>query len=306
MTEHMDRRFQGISRRDLAALGVTAGAAVAAAVALPGGAAIAQSGGFAPEAFGTLNSALTYVGVDAFAFFPDDDASSTRYYADNTGMGPVTANRRLGAAVQIPGGSTLYEMHIAYQGQPIVEVWKRSLATPVPYAPSFQQTVPSGGGGPATVSYQFPSPITLGLLETLAVRFYDVAGDTVIGMVLGYKPPTQSFIPFSGSTPRILDTRNAGGGGKLNPNEERVIALGSPGARGAVLNLTVTDTEVGGYVAVFAANIAYPGNSSINWFGTNQNIANGVTTAMDSAGQIRIRGGANRTNVVIDRIGWLI
>jgi hypothetical protein len=31
-----------------------------------------------------------------------------------------------------------------------------------------------------------------------------------------------------------------------------------------------------------------------------------VITAMDASGQIRIRGGDNRTNVVIDRIGWLI
>lgn len=299
-------RTAGISRRDLAALGLTAGAAAAAAIGLPGTvAAAAFPSGFAPEAFSSLSSGLTYLGVDAFAFFPDDDTSSTRYYADNTGEGAVTANRRLSAALPLPAGSTIYELHIAYQGQPIVEIWKRNLVTPVPYSPAFQQTVPAGGGGPATATLKLPTPITVGQFETLSLRFYDVAGDTVIGMIVGYLPPTQGFVPFSGSAPRALDTRNTGG--KLNPNEERTIDLGFAGARAAVINLTVTGTEgVGGFVAVFSPDIAYPGNSSINWSSPNENIANGVITAMNAAGQIKIRGGANRTDVVIDRIGWLI
>jgi hypothetical protein len=74
-----------------------------------------------------------------------------------------------------------------------------------------------------------------------------------------------------------------------------------------VLNLTVTETEgAGGFVAVFPANVAWPGNSSINWSGPDQNVANGVITAMDPSGRIKIRGGAASTQVVIDRIGWFI
>jgi hypothetical protein len=57
---------------------------------------------------------------------------------------------------------------------------------------------------------------------------------------------------------------------------------------------------------VFPAGITWPGNSSINWSATGQNIANGVTTALDLNGQVVIRGGANRTHVVIDRVGWLL
>jgi hypothetical protein len=103
----------------------------------------------------------------------------------------------------------------------------------------------------------------------------------------------------------VLDTRTTGG--PLGDGEERTIALGFPGARGAVINLTVTETQGGGgFVAVFPANIAWPGNSSINWFGANQNVANGVITALDTLGQIKIRGGVAPTQVIIDRIGWLI
>lgn len=57
---------------------------------------------------------------------------------------------------------------------------------------------------------------------------------------------------------------------------------------------------------MFPANIAWPGNSSINWTSANENIANGVVTALDSSGRITIHGGASPTDVVIDRIGWLI
>ena len=82
---------------------------------------------------------------------------------------------------------------------------------------------------------------------------------------------------------------------------------GPPGVRGAVINLTVTETEgAGGFVAVFPANVPWPGNSSINWFGAGQNLANSVTTAVDPSAQITIRGGAASTHVIIDRIGWLV
>jgi hypothetical protein len=103
----------------------------------------------------------------------------------------------------------------------------------------------------------------------------------------------------------VLDTRN--GSTKLAPGEERVVALGVPGlASAAVINLTVTGTEVAGFVAVFPANVSYPGNSSINWSATNQNLANGVITATDPTGKIKIRGGVNSTDVVIDVQGYLL
>ena len=124
-------------------------------------------------------------------------------------------------------------------------------------------------------------------------------------MTIGYQPPAQSFVPFAG-TPRVLDTRTAGG--KLAAGEERTLALGFAGARSAVLNLTVTETEgaTGGFVAVFPADVPWPGNSSINWSSPDQNVANGVITAIDATGQVKIRGGAARTHVVIDRIGFMI
>ncbi len=57
---------------------------------------------------------------------------------------------------------------------------------------------------------------------------------------------------------------------------------------------------------MFPARTTYPGNSSINWFGPNQNLANGVICLVDSTGTITIRGGINKTHVVIDVQGYLM
>jgi hypothetical protein len=101
------------------------------------------------------------------------------------------------------------------------------------------------------------------------------------------------------------DTRT--GAGKLQPGEVRVVNVGAPAvARAAVINLTVTETEAAGFVAAFAANIDWPGNSSINWSSPNQNIANGVICPLDSSGTIKIRGGVAPTHVVIDTEGYLL
>ncbi|MGB8861546.1 MAG: hypothetical protein WCC60_19985 [Ilumatobacteraceae bacterium] len=311
MNDATNDRSNQMSRRRFAALGLAAGAGAALAGASTAHAAAVGAplpqllGNNRPEALLPPNPALTYVGLDAFAFFTDySSGGHDRYYADVTGVGSVVAGDRLSAPLSIPSGSIIRQINVAYQGEPILEIWKRSMATPVPYAPSFQQTLPAGGG-PKTASYDLATPIVVDAGTTMAVRYYTVPGATVLGVTIGYTPPTQSFIPFTGGPPRVLDTRGAGG--KLAAGEERVITLGFAGARSAVLNLTVAGTDgAGGYVAVFAADIPYPGNSSINWSGPNQNVANGVITAMDPAGRIRIRGGDNSTHVIIDRIGWLL
>jgi hypothetical protein len=307
-----DERGHVMSRRAFAGLGAVAGA-TAAMAAFPAVPALAGpptvtpyvAGGLRPEALGTPNPALTYMTLDAFAFFNDSTTGTNqRVYQDNTGVQPLIANTRLSASLPIPTGSAISQLNVAYQGQPIMEIWKRSMTTPVPFGPIFQQSVPLGGG-PSTATFNFASPIVVDPATTVSVRFFATAGASVLGVTIGYTPPAQSFIPFTGGAPRVLDTRITGG--KLADGEQRIVNLGFPGARGAVINLTVTETEGnGGFVAVFPAGIPWPGNSSINWFGPGQNVANGVITAMNASGQITIRGGAASTQVVIDRIGFLI
>jgi hypothetical protein len=309
MTEEKTDQRGLMSRRAFAA----AAGATAAFATLPGVPVLAGpptvtpigGGAVSAEALGAVDPGLTYLMLDAFAFLNDSTfPPHTRVYKDITGVQPLNPNERLSAALPIPCGSTIYQLNIAYQGRPIIEIWKRSLTTPTPYSPSFQQTVPAGPG-PQTTTFDLDPPIVVEQGTTVAVRFFATAGASVLGVTVGYTPPTQSFIPFTGTTPRVLDTRVTGG--KVAAGEQRTIPLGFPGARGAVLNLTIVETEGdGGFVAVFPANIAWPGNSSINWTSPNAILANGVITATDPDGQINILGGGGATHVILDRIGFLI
>jgi hypothetical protein len=128
----------------------------------------------------------------------------------------------------------------------------------------------------------------------------------IYGMRIGYVSPT-GFVPLPTTTsPRVHDSRDAGLT-KLAPNEERTLGLPVPaGIGGVVFTLTVTNTEGnGGFVSVYPAGIPWPGNSSINWSGPNQNIANTVVSAVSASSAIVLRGGANRTDVVVDVAGWI-
>lgn len=136
----------------------------------------------------------------------------------------------------------------------------------------------------------------------------DAAGPILYGAEVTYTIPTDPtgvFVPFAGSNPRVYDSRT--GAGKLAGGAERVIPLGVPGTvKAAVFNITVTETETAGFVACFKADIAWPGNSSVNWYESGANTANLVICAVDATGAIRIRGGNDDTHVVIDLIGTFV
>src|SRR5215207_4495560 len=126
MSEKLTNESLSMSRRTFAGLGAAAGATAALAT-LPGVPAIAgpptvtpiATGLTRPEALGTVNPALTYMTLDAFAFFNDTTvAPNTRVYADNTGVQPIPSSNRLSASLPIPTGSTIFQLNVAYQGQP--------------------------------------------------------------------------------------------------------------------------------------------------------------------------------------------
>ena len=311
MSEPTVPSSSGVSRRD-ALIGLGAVAAGAAAVtALPftanaGGLESILSQASAGD-LGPVVPGLTYVGIDAFAFTTETVGTGgvQRIYQYQTGMQPTPASNRIWAPLTIPSGSVVHQMNVGYQGQPIAEINRRKVAQPNPAvqpAQVFQKTLAAGPGGPFSSTENLATPVTIEQDSTYTVSFYCGVGQSVFGCTVGYLPPTQGFVPYTG-TPRVLDTRSTT---KLAPNEERVIDLGIPGARTAVLNLTVTRTVGAGYVAVFRADIPWPGNSSINWSGPNENIANGVITQVDPTGKIKIRGGDGTTDVIIDRIGYMI
>jgi hypothetical protein len=313
MADEVD--VDGMSRRSvLLGLGAVAGAAAAAGglsgqarAASPVAGVAAGTAAGVPEALSAPVPGLTYVALDAQQFWPT--VASQRIYQDTTGS-QGSPGQRIWSGLSLPAGSTIHQINVGYQGQPILEINKRPLTQPFPAlapTPELQKTLTNGPGGPYSSSETLISPIVIAGDASYTVSFYLLAGSSVFGCSIGYLPPAQSFVPYAG-IPRVLDTRDPGPlTGKLGPGEERVVELGIAGARSAVLNLTVTETSAGGgFVAVFPAGVTWPGNSSINWSAAGQNVANGVITPVDALGRITIRGGATATHVIIDRIGYMI
>ena len=108
---------------------------------------------------------------------------------------------------------------------------------------------------------------------------------------------------------RAYDSRKAGG--KFTFAEIRKVNLvpfGVPaGVQGAVINLTVTETDAGGYVTVFNGDSVtkQPESSSINWKLPNTDIANSIPVAIGADGSVNVYSNSV-THVVIDVIGYIL
>ncbi len=132
-------------------------------------------------------------------------------------------------------------------------------------------------------------------------------------------PPPASEAHLLPTPLRAYDSRD-NAGAKIAALETRTISLATgkngvgtsviavpPGATAALVTLTVTETVgPGGFLKLYnAALVDAPATSNINWAGTNQNLAVGTQVAVDSAGRVKVTGGANSTHFVIDVVGYL-
>jgi hypothetical protein len=309
--------MDALSRRTvLAGMGAAATAVGAIGVAGTAGASPAPSGGgfgdgaspapaagavLEPEA---LTPGLTYVNLDPIAFTPIDFTQGRVIDVRGFAALATPMGGGLFSPIILAVGSVIKEITLSYivpTPGPRFQVWRRPVGAA--YTRIVDMPITAGAG----VQSQMAT-ITADVNETttymVMLNPITTTAQAVVDALVGYTPPPQAFVPLN-PVPRVLDTRVTGG--KLQNNEERVVALGVPGfAKAAVINLTVTETELAGFVAVFGANVLWPGNSSVNWSVTGQNLANGVITAIDPSGKIKIRGGVNPTHVVIDVQGYLL
>jgi len=273
-----------------------------------------------PEALSPNVAGLVYQNIDAQAFWPEfgmavnTPPNAQRIYADATGSQPGAVNTRIWAPLPIPVGSIIFQISAAYQGQPIIEISKRTLfSTGGPGTPptqAFQQSFPASPGGSFASTVTLPNPVVLAADSTYTVSAFCTAGASLFGVSVGYLPPTLSFYQFGGDDPRVLDTRVAGG--KFNVGEQRKVFLGAAGATSGVFNLTVDQTEgnvagspPGGFLSAFAGD-TFPGNSSVNWDHPGQISANLVIAGLDDLGNVTIRCNVNRAHVILDMIGYFV
>jgi hypothetical protein len=257
------------------------------------------------QAFGGSTPGLVYLPIDAFAFDVAGTSTNRRIYQETTGVQPLTPANFIFASLPIPVGAVIKQINVGYQGQPILYVARRSISG-TPGTSTLADIVGpitlAAGGGAKTQSIAVTAELTSGGIYSMKV--FCSAGDSILGMSVGYIPAPQAFIPYTGPQPRALDTRS---GTKFAVGEDRVIDLSSfliPTARAAVINLTATDTAGSGYLGAYADGIAWPGNSTLN-YATNQSIANTTVVPM-TAGKIKVRCGDAATHVIVDVIGSLL
>ncbi|MCU1398920.1 MAG: hypothetical protein JWN62_2029 [Acidimicrobiales bacterium] len=99
----------------------------------------------------------------------------------------------------------------------------------------------------------------------------------------------------------IKDARDTTTGGVL------VADVVPVGAVAIVGNLTVTNTVGAGFLSVVPGDATKFSASSINWFGTDQNLANGITAKIAADRSVKVFcGGGNATDFIIDVTGYYI
>jgi len=287
-------------------MGAAAGAA-ALGISVPAGPAAARPVPYEPGLDGAANeplvAGLAYQMVDAVAFTPRDFDNAWPRVVNNLGA-EMGSGGTLVASINVPVGAVLKQVTLYYlspSGSPAMTASVQRKLFSGPYEDAGATATLPTGANLQVFTFGLNQTVDGNYTYALFATTFD-ATQFVGGMRIGYIPPPQSFVALTG-VPRY-DSRT--GAGKLAAGEERIIDVGVPaGARAAVLNLTVTETEGAGYVAVFAADIKWPGNSSVNWSTTGETVANAVIAPVGPDGKIKVLGGVNKTHIVIDTEGYL-
>jgi hypothetical protein len=147
---------------------------------------------------------------------------------------------------------------------------------------------------------------------TPGVRFVKLAGPDTAGAFHALPVAKRCFDSRQGAAPAKIAE---GGTVPIDLTKDTAgAASGFPaGARIALVNLTVTQTEGPGFVQLFATGtpVADVQTSNINWFVDGTSIANSSGVPVDAAGSITARVGSSttdtttaRTHIIVDLIGY--
>ena len=105
---------------------------------------------------------------------------------------------------------------------------------------------------------------------------------------------------IAGSTTRTISLATA------NDLAGATLVAVPPGATGAIVTLTVTQTSAdGGFLKLYSAASSEPPTSSINWASPGQSIAVTTQVAVDPSGQVKVTAGPTSTHFIIDVVGYL-
>ena len=243
-------------------------------------------------------------------FIPEEFAES-RSWSGGGGVYPNLQGGLMSVSFDLAPGAKLYDVEwYVHNGSTaplsgLLRIWVAGSAqmlfggvdTSIPTGTSVSATraaVPAASNGP------FPH----GCRAVALISLPNDGSAEINGVRVGFQnaPTAPALLP---SPVRVYDSRSHDG--PLAAGHTRTISLGSnlpPGAVGAVVNLTVTDTVDAGYLTLYAAGVPRPGTSSINWFASGQTLANQATTAVGPGNQLTVFAG-NETQFLIDLLAYL-
>jgi hypothetical protein len=243
-------------------------------------------------------------------FIPEVFAES-RTWSLGGGVYPNLAVGLMTVSFDLPPGATLYDVEWYVNNgssgtlSGLLRIWVAGTAQYL--LGGVDTTIPTGTTVTATraaVPAASNGPFPHGCRAIAAITLPSDGSAEINGVRVGFKnaPTAPALLP---SPVRVYDSRSHDG--PLATGQTRNISLGSnlpPGAVGAIVNLTVTDTVGGGFLTLYAAGVPRPGTSSINWFASGQTVANQATTAVGSGNQLTVFAG-NETQFLVDLLAYL-
>ncbi|MBV8982271.1 MAG: S8 family serine peptidase, partial [Acidimicrobiia bacterium] len=186
-----------------------------------------------------------------------------------------------------------------------------------PSANGFVTIYPDGGTRPNASNLNFTAGETIPNLVVAPVGadgkvdVYNLVGSThVIFDVVGWYGSTgDSFNPLTPA--RILDTRNGIGdsGGAFGTGETRAETIdgsgGVPasGVAAVVMNVTVTQPTVNGFLTLYPTGASRPNASNLN-FTAGETIPNLVVVPVGPDGKVDVYNLVGSTHVIFDVVGW--
>jgi hypothetical protein len=171
----------------------------------------------------------------------------------------------------------------------------------VPMSRFFSRRHLLGAGGALAFSPLFgPMPLAGAAAPALPTQ-------TPPGPLSAYMPPIRVFDSRQNVSPM--------NGAKLKPGESVAVTVPADFGNGTIavavlLNCTVTQTEVSGYLVIRGSDLSgerpLPATSNINWTAPNQTVANLTFTDVGGENAIEVHnGGPGATHFIIDVQGFV-
>ncbi|WP_281903588.1 hypothetical protein [Phytohabitans aurantiacus] len=219
------------------------------------------------------------------------------------GRGPAAGfGGVLVAPVRLPAGSTITTVRVRVRsgaGPATVRLESTDVSTGEVTVLS-QGTVATNGIEEFVV---FPVTIPYGNPPLRIAADLPPSG-AVYGAEVVYTPvASRHFVPIAAQ--RRLDTRQTGG--IVTPGQIRTVAFDDlpDNVTAVALNLTLTGTTGGGWLAGYPAGGSTGGTSTVNWTASGQTIANSTTVGLGSNRQVALTtGGTGNTHVIVDLLGY--